>query len=362
MAHVAKHTRSAAGHLCAHYDRSETKISNENIDPERTGENYNLAPVRDISQVEFIRQRTVEVQCMNRKDVNVMCSWIVTAPKDLPLEDNQRFFKGVYSFLAARYGGDKNIISSYVHMDEITPHMHFAFVPVVTDRRKGTEKVSAKECVNKKDLQTFHLDLERHMGQIFGREVGILNEATKNGNRTVANLKRDKAAQDVLDASKMASEALGRVQVLERREKALQGKIEGLENKLGGMVISAEKIERIPVKLTKLSQLPGAHESRKEIIVTKSDWDSVKKTAVQYPDPKLKEKIKRLESEKKALQQENAGLKEQAPSLTERLRVAGLESENRELKRYIGQIPKEIRQRIEQDKKLNRGNDIDWER
>ena len=58
MAHVAKHTRSAAGHLCAHYDRSEDRISNENIDRERTPENYNLAPQRDVPQVEFIRQRT----------------------------------------------------------------------------------------------------------------------------------------------------------------------------------------------------------------------------------------------------------------------------------------------------------------
>jgi len=96
-------------------------------------------------------------------------------------------------------------------MDEITPHMHFAFVPVVADRRKGNEKVSAKECVTKKDLQTFHPDLERHMEQVFGREIGILNDATKSGNRTVAELKRESAAQSVLEASRMAEKALGRV-------------------------------------------------------------------------------------------------------------------------------------------------------
>ena len=110
----------------------------------------------------------------------------------------------------AKHGGEKNVISSYVHMDEITPHMHFAFVPVVADRRKGHDKVSAKECVTKKDLQSFHLDLERHMERVFGREIGILNDATKDGNRTVAELKRESAAQEALEATQRAEKAQNR--------------------------------------------------------------------------------------------------------------------------------------------------------
>ena len=260
--------------------------------------------------------------------------------------------------MTARYGGEKNVISSYVHMDEITPHMHFAFVPVVADRRKGHEKVSAKECVTKKDLQTFHLDLERHMEQVFGREIGILNEATKDGNRTVAELKRESAAQSVLEASKMAEKALGRAETLKATENALQGKIRALEDKLEGMALSVEKIERIPVKI---SRPTFGGEDR--VTVAKKDWDNLKKTAAQYPDPKLRAANRRLEDEKKELQRKNAELQQKIPSMAERLRVANIEKENAELKRYIARIPEDVKQTMEHDRRQQRQRqDLNFDR
>jgi cell division septum initiation protein DivIVA len=75
-------------------------------------------------------------------------------------------------------------------MDEFTPHMHFAFVPVVCDKKKGIEKVSAKIAIDRQDLRTFHQDLSSCMEQMFMRDIGILNEATKGGNQTVDELKR----------------------------------------------------------------------------------------------------------------------------------------------------------------------------
>ena len=39
------------------------------------------------------------------------------------------FFEETYAFLSERYGA-QNVISAYVHLDERSPHMHFAFVPV----------------------------------------------------------------------------------------------------------------------------------------------------------------------------------------------------------------------------------------
>ena len=73
----------------------------------------------------------------------------------------------------------ENVISAYVHFDEVTPHMHYAFVPVVEDKKKGGYKLSAKEAITREDLRTFHKDLSNHMERVFGRDVGILNEATK---------------------------------------------------------------------------------------------------------------------------------------------------------------------------------------
>lgn len=141
MAHLAKYTRGSIGNLTRHYERAKSektgeyiKFSNQDIDVSRTCENYNLAPERN--QLKFIKQRCDEVHCLKRKDVNVMCSWVVTLPKNFDKEKERKFFEECYNFLKDRYGGEKNVISAYVHKDEITPHLHYSFVPVIFDSKK----------------------------------------------------------------------------------------------------------------------------------------------------------------------------------------------------------------------------------
>ena len=200
MAHVMKLTKGALGHMLKHYERAKdqegnyVKFGNQDINTALSGMNYNLAPKRDITQGEFIKKRCQEVYCMNRKDVNVCCSWIVTAPKDLKENDLPDFFAKTYDFLQNRYGKD-NVVSAYVHMDETTPHIHFAFVPVTYDKKKERYKVSAFEVITKKDLQSFHSDLEKHISKELGYEIGILNGATKDGNKSIQELKRQSATE-----------------------------------------------------------------------------------------------------------------------------------------------------------------------
>ena len=52
-------------------------------------------------------------------------------------------------------------MAAVVHYDETTPHLHYAFVPVVFDNKKSRYKVSAKEVLTRHDLQTFHDDLDQ---------------------------------------------------------------------------------------------------------------------------------------------------------------------------------------------------------
>lgn len=204
MAHFAKYTKAACGHMLKHYERAKDengnyiKFGNEKIRPMFTWTNYNLGPEREESQIDFIRKRCSEVRCQNRADVNVLCSWIITRPKELEPEKSKTFFVETYNFLEKRYGKE-NVVSSYVHMDETTPHMHFAFVPVVEDKKRGGYKVSAKEKVNRNDLQKFHGDLSKHMEKVFGRDIGILNDATKEGNKSIEELKRGTAISRMLE-------------------------------------------------------------------------------------------------------------------------------------------------------------------
>ncbi len=117
-----------------------------------------------------------------------MCMCCITKPKDLPEKESERFFETAYKFLENRYGKD-NVISSYVHLDETSPHMHFAFVPVAFDVKKKRLTVSAKMKVCKTDLQTLHPDLTKAMFLEFGYDVKVENGATKEGNITIAQLK-----------------------------------------------------------------------------------------------------------------------------------------------------------------------------
>lgn len=211
MAHVMKSTKAACGHLFAHYERAKGEdgsyinFGNQDIDRSRTHLNYNLATHQLMRQGDFVRARCSEVHCHNRKDVNVMASWVITAPQDLPAHETRRFFEESYAFLQSRYGKE-NVVSAYVHMDEVTPHMHFAFVPVAYDAKKQCFKVSAKDRINRHDLQTFHNDLSGHLERSLGHPVGILNEATVEGNKSIEELKRGTAQKKLQTVKKECEE------------------------------------------------------------------------------------------------------------------------------------------------------------
>ncbi|MCL1829893.1 MAG: plasmid recombination protein [Oscillospiraceae bacterium] len=178
MAHVQKYSMSAAGNLCAHYERAKDadgnfiRFNNQEIDPTKTFLNYNLAPKHPEGQMEFIKKRISEVKILNRANVNVMCSWLLTLPKDFMPED--QFFIESYRFMAKRYM-DENIVSAYVHKDEKQPHMHFSFIPI----KDG--KVIAKEVLNRIELSRFHPELKVTLDRVFGRDVAVLSDVAGRG-------------------------------------------------------------------------------------------------------------------------------------------------------------------------------------
>lgn len=206
MAHVEKYTAAAAGHMFAHYDRTHSS-STSDIDESRTALNYNLAKKdQPLSQLDFLHKRMSEIKVFKRADVIVMCDWVITAPEKLKQEELPKFFDECYKFLCDRYGKE-NTISSNVHMDETSPHIHHAFVPVVTDKKKGHLKLCAKECLTRKDLITFHTDLSKHMTAVFGRDIGILNGATAAGNKTIKQLRKMSANLEAFKAVPVEEES-----------------------------------------------------------------------------------------------------------------------------------------------------------
>ena len=195
----------AIGHLCAHYERSVAQghYGNTDIDQERLSEDrVNLAPERTSGQTAYIKQQIAAVMDGRtlRKDAVRMCCWVVDAPQNLPKEKEQEFFQAAYDFMLDRYGrksgmGEDCVISAYIHNSESTPHLHFAFLPVL--ERDGQRRMCAKEVVGRADLATFHRDLAAYMEQRhICSERDILNGKTQRDSSgralSVKELKRSR--------------------------------------------------------------------------------------------------------------------------------------------------------------------------
>lgn len=402
MANVQKYNKAAVGHMFAHYERKEVpakdekgniktdengavvmeyvKFGNQDIDTTRTHLNYNMAPEREGGQLGFLHHRLSEVHHMNRADVNVMCSWVLTLPSvnadgekmEYTPDEEYIYFKECYDFLAARYGED-NIISAYVHKDENHPHMHFAFIPVTVDKKHDRLKLAAKLVVSQTELRAFHPSLQKHLDERCGEgKYPVLNGATDGGNRTINELKAARAAEQAAesearaeimneacqDMTRAAEEAEAKKEEMERELPALSAQIS--DAKAEKEAVKKEKAEAEQQKQDALQSAQDALRAEKEardrlrdlsdditdlearkakimtsgevlgveatktilggtVKVKADEWERVKSTA-QHVDA-VREGYWQLKAENEELKSENAGLKQEVSKLQNLLAV-----------------------------------------
>jgi len=212
MANIEKYSdMRVIGTLCKHFERTTKKYSNEDIDIKRTEYNYNLAPDRD-KQIEYIKQKVKELEDLNgrklRRDAVKMVSCIVQAPKNLNKDEYKRFFELTYKFLVERYGkmsglGENIVISAYCHMDETTPHLHFAMLPII--EKNGVLTFCAKEMINRNDLQTLHSELGT-----FLENNGVCKKSDILNGKTIKNSQGKAKSVKVLKKEKYLRERDGR--------------------------------------------------------------------------------------------------------------------------------------------------------
>lgn len=187
-----KFTRNQSTNILVHCNRSDPNrtYKNQEIDHSKTYLNYNLAPEhKNMTDYEFMKKRCEEFKILKRKDVNWLVSWVITMPADYT-GNKELFFKEAYNFMENRYGKE-NVVSSYVHLDETSPHMHFCFVPVIFDKKKQEYKVNAKQCINKIELKQIHPQMQEYLEKKLQTKVNILNGATVEGNKTIEQLKKE---------------------------------------------------------------------------------------------------------------------------------------------------------------------------
>lgn len=140
------------------------KISNEDIDLDKTENNYDLVEdertlhQRVKNRVDELKESGSRVQ----KNSVVMYSNILTVPEEQAKvwgeEKTDDYFKTCYDFFSKEFGAE-NVVSAKVHKDETTPHMHLHFVPV----NKENGKLQARVSMNKAKINYIHDELPKFL-------------------------------------------------------------------------------------------------------------------------------------------------------------------------------------------------------
>lgn len=243
MASSMKFTDDLVRVMLNHNMRLHSIKSNEDIDPSKTHLNYSFdADHGGLSPYKYYQKLLGDKYLYGRgtareKESITAVGWVITCPKEIagdPVKEKS-FFKASYDFVCNRYGAH-NIINNVIHHDEKGrgPHMHIVFMPstkidhelahhktiktkkaiktetgryeyetVLKKDKSGNpipirnyakmldyydEKISAKDVMNRAEMQHFHSDLQTYLNEN-GVEGAVLNGATGGANITVKALK-----------------------------------------------------------------------------------------------------------------------------------------------------------------------------
>ncbi|WP_459525282.1 MobV family relaxase [Leuconostoc lactis] len=317
MAHLKKNTRGAVPGLAVHFERKTDHHTNKEIDVSKSYLNQDLM-ADGSDMLSRFNARLNNVYCMKRDDVKALATWIVTLPEELveaPYEQQSAFFEATMNFLNDRYG-QKNAVAAVVHYDETTPHLHYAFVPVVFDDKKSRYKVSAKEVLTRHDLQTFHDDLDQHLKKVLPfYEQGILNNKTlpfenvaeiKKYNDQFNALKAELAdVEDNIRAKqavlKITAQALTEVDLAEKQIDDFKQDLS--KNLFGKTVLKPDDLDRFKSVLAtmKKATLQSQHETEELKQTLRQVKDQLADVKAGYQN--LKEKHQALQKRQRDQQQ-----------------------------------------------------------
>ena len=139
------------------------------IDPTRTHLNYSIymgeqkEPIHTADELkEYIKSLGVTRKI--RGDAVLFDSIVIDLPADYE-GDQREFFTAAYKALKHICCDDKDerILQAPVHLDEKTPHMHFAFVPIL--EKDGKVKLASKELTTRTFMKQLHPKVEQYMNE-----------------------------------------------------------------------------------------------------------------------------------------------------------------------------------------------------
>ena len=235
MAHVDSYTKSDSKKILKEHFR-ELRSYKNNVDLTKSSANKIYGNYRNADDFMLATQRRVN-DIMGGRDVqkqtNVISEWVVSLPKDLPDGSKGRFFDTVYEFCEVRYGR-QNVIGAFVHNDESNPHIHVCFVPEAISRKTSKRTVSSASLLTRKELSSFHTDLEKECTFRFGRSKLIKNGKTAANQLSMKEFKQVTAREQELQQRIDCMEEYMKSLHIKQSDKTCYDLFEEwLENKLG---------------------------------------------------------------------------------------------------------------------------------
>lgn len=308
-----------------HDRREKSGISHTNKDIywSKTHLNYDLCPIQNKNFNKAVKERIEQLPLKRsvRKDAVVMAQILVTSDheffEDLTEERQRSFFEDSYEFLKKRYG-ENNIISSTVHLDEKTPHMHFNFVPVTADGRLSAKSVLTRQSlIEQQDL--FFEKVGKKYGLQRGERGGIKIHLE------TAEFKKQMAINKAIEADRKAQEAFKEFE----RVKGLIEHLKPLQTEYGAKRVFLDTLEE---DIEKSFTLPDMKPVEKGFLK--------KETVVEIPWQQwqeLKENIEKVSKEMLAHERANQ-------RATDRLTEEIKQFKKTSTGQYIAQLERELNQ------------------
>ena len=147
-----KYKRENLKGIFRHNERRNKNYSNKNIDKTKSHLNYSIKSPKYNYEKEFdILKEKYNLKGQVKTVSNIACEYIITSDKDffdrIGLSETKRYFETAHKFVCEYKDlTEKYILSSTVHMDEETPHLHLVFIPVVHTKDKNGNNIDKIAC------------------------------------------------------------------------------------------------------------------------------------------------------------------------------------------------------------------------
>ena len=371
---IEKFSNGDLGKIGAETERTAKRHRNEDIDKERTPLNYYFKKSEGGLHAQW--KQTMQDLNATFKETKKAVAFegvIVTSDKAFfeehgyvpgePLPPKlQKFFADSYAFLKRQigyHGGDQNILSAAVHLDETTPHLQLYYIPVVDEGRKKVyakgadgkvlrnEKgspIQAKDKSGKSLYERTQLEqpkicssefweqrgaqgsfgnlqdeFHEQVARYYGLERGEVGSSKKH--TTKYQWQKQQQEQELAEKAAALTQANAQIEEAEEKLKQTQFRADLAEGRQAHAEREAQRLERERERLTReVAPLTAAAEAFKQASGTKPDKRQIPALLAENArlEKELEYSIKDqhgLYTELQASEKENAALKRDADTL-----------------------------------------------